>query len=60
MNKFRFHSGKNAGGVGHYTCCNCGNKLYLDNDQNLPQCPKCLNKTFVKDYVQIQLEDNKL
>jgi predicted nucleic acid-binding Zn-ribbon protein len=36
-------------GKGDYKCTNCGNVLHLENDDDaLPPCPKCGNKTFDK------------
>lgn len=35
---------------GHYTCCNCGNKLYLSDNQSLPKCPRCDHEMYTKDH----------
>lgn len=35
--------------TGHYTCCNCGTKIYLEENEKLPPCPKCSNETYTKD-----------
>lgn len=34
---------------GCYVCCNCGQKVYLDDGQTLPPCPKCSNQTYTKE-----------
>jgi len=36
-------------GKGEYVCTRCGKVIVLDSDdQELPQCPRCGNKTFNK------------
>ena len=40
-----FCSGKRVE-EGIYCCINCGKKLYLENLQVLPICPKCGSKKF--------------
>lgn len=34
---------------GFYVCENCGQKLYLNENDVLMDCPRCTNKTFTKD-----------
>ena len=36
-------------GKGTYKCTHCGTLVTLDNDDDvMPQCPKCHNTTFTK------------
>lgn len=35
--------------AGCYCCCNCGQKVYLDEKSTLPPCPRCTNQTFTKE-----------
>lgn len=35
--------------AGCYSCCNCGQKVYLDEEKVLPPCPRCTNETFTKE-----------
>lgn len=34
---------------GTYSCKNCGQKVYLDCDRALPNCPKCGANIFTKE-----------
>ena len=48
-NKYNFTKTVKSGSLqpnGTYKCCNCGQKLYLDKNNYLPQCPKCNSKEF--------------
>lgn len=43
-----FYSTGSFAEEGTYICKNCGQKLFLNNEEKLPVCPRCGHSVFTK------------